>query len=141
VSLIEILRRTSFPVPLSFLSMEELQRGGQGEAPECSRLAGELGLDPTTLVARSALENMERTHPATPEEIEACGPLMNWQARLLAPGIRRILSSRGHGPHSRVGTGGEQPQSTRPVIPTNAEGSPGTQGVSRSARKDTPGKQ
>jgi len=61
---------------------------------EAGRLARETGLDSTTLATRSALENIARTRPDGREAIAECGPLMEWQARLLEPGVQRILKRR-----------------------------------------------
>ena len=58
---------------------------------ECDRLAEELGIASSTLAPRPALVNIAREKPASLEKIVECGPLMSWQARLLEPGIRRIL--------------------------------------------------
>lgn len=58
---------------------------------ECDRLAEELGIASSTLAPRPALVNIARIKPVTLEEIIDCGPLMGWQARLLEPGIRKLL--------------------------------------------------
>ncbi len=59
---------------------------------ECDRLAGDLGIPSSTLAPRPALVNIARDKPATLEGIEECGPLMGWQARLLEPGIQKLLN-------------------------------------------------
>jgi ribonuclease D len=61
---------------------------------EGNRVARETGIEPTTLVTRSAMENLVRKQPGTLEEIMECGPLMRWQAVLLEPGVRKILKGR-----------------------------------------------
>lgn len=58
---------------------------------ECDRLAEELGIASSTIAPRPALVNIARIKPVNPEETMECGPLMGWQARLLEPGIRRVL--------------------------------------------------
>lgn len=58
---------------------------------ECDRLAKELGITSSTLAPRPALVNIARIKPLTLEETIDCGPLMGWQARLLEPGIRKLL--------------------------------------------------
>jgi len=61
---------------------------------EGARVAKKTGIATTTLVTRAALENIARTRPGTLEEMVECGPLMNWQARLLQPGVQKILKGR-----------------------------------------------
>jgi ribonuclease D len=61
---------------------------------EGNRIAREVGIAPTTLVTRSALENLARKKPGTLEEIMETGPLMRWQAVLLEPGIRKIFKGK-----------------------------------------------
>ena len=56
------------------------------------RLAGSLGLSPPVLAPRSALESVIRAGAETVGEIMASGDLLSWQARLLAPEIRKILN-------------------------------------------------
>ena len=58
---------------------------------ECNRMADELGIASSTLASKPALENIALHGPSTLEEIMACGPLLHWQASLLAPGILRIF--------------------------------------------------
>ncbi len=58
---------------------------------ECDSLAEAIGIESSTLAPRPALVNIVREKPVTLEGIMECGPLMRWQARLLEPGIRRIL--------------------------------------------------
>jgi ribonuclease D len=58
---------------------------------ECDRLAQELGIQSSTLAPRPALVNLARIKPETLEGIVECGPLMGWQARLLEPGLRKLL--------------------------------------------------
>jgi ribonuclease D len=58
---------------------------------ECDRLAEELGIPSSTLAPRPALVNIARIKPVTLEGIMECGPLMGWQARLLEPGIRKLV--------------------------------------------------
>ena len=60
---------------------------------ECNRMADELGIASSTLASRPALENIALNRPSTLEEIMACGPLLRWQASLLAPGTLRIFKS------------------------------------------------
>jgi ribonuclease D len=57
------------------------------------RLAGSLSLSPPVLAARSALESVIRAGAGTIDEIVVSGDLLRWQARLLAPEIRKILNS------------------------------------------------
>jgi hypothetical protein len=52
----------------------------------------ELGIASSTLAPRPALVNIAREKPANLEKIVECGPLMRWQARLLEPGIRKLLA-------------------------------------------------
>jgi ribonuclease D len=59
---------------------------------ECDRLAEELGIPSSTLAPRPALVNIALEKPASLERVVECGPLMRWQARLLEPGIRRLLA-------------------------------------------------
>ncbi len=59
---------------------------------ECDRLADDLGIASSTLAPRSALTNIARDRPGSLEEIMKCGTLMRWQASLLEPGIRRLLT-------------------------------------------------
>lgn len=58
---------------------------------ECDRLAGELGIESSTLASRPAIENIALSRPSTIEEIIQSGPLMRWQASLLAPAMLKIL--------------------------------------------------
>ena len=58
---------------------------------ECDRLAEELGIASSTLAPRPALVNIARIKPVTLEGVMECGPLMGWQARLLVPGMRKLL--------------------------------------------------
>jgi hypothetical protein len=65
---------------------------------ECGRVAEELSIAPSVLAPRAALEAIARTRPQTVKEMMACGPMMRWQAELLAPGIRRVLAQFPTGP-------------------------------------------
>ncbi|MCX6356807.1 MAG: HRDC domain-containing protein [Candidatus Aureabacteria bacterium] len=88
-------RRVSEPYPFDL--MEKL-RG------ECARCAGELGLDPAVVASRATLISVARERPQTDEELAACGPMMHWQAELLAPRFRQLIrrTVRGNRRHPRA---------------------------------------
>ena len=78
-------------------------RRGEGGAPkcerevdalmaECARIAADLGIAPSMLAPRAALEAVAHHRPQTFDDILACAPLMRWQAELLAAAILRTLS-------------------------------------------------
>lgn len=60
---------------------------------ECARVAVELGITPSVLASRATLEKIVRTLPKNIDEMMACGPMMHWQAGLLAPKILPILTN------------------------------------------------
>ncbi len=55
-------------------------------------LAGQLGIDPPVLAPRAAMETVSRLEPTTAAEIEDNTGLLHWQANLLAPLVRRVLT-------------------------------------------------
>ncbi|NCO41894.1 MAG: hypothetical protein COY42_03930 [Armatimonadetes bacterium CG_4_10_14_0_8_um_filter_66_14] len=58
---------------------------------ECARVAGSLHLPPSVIAPRAALTALSRARPHTLEQLMESGPLMRWQAELLAPGFRELL--------------------------------------------------
>lgn len=61
---------------------------------ECARVAEELGIPASVLAPRAALEAVTKRHPRTVGEVMECGPMMQWQAELVAPVIQRVLENR-----------------------------------------------
>lgn len=62
---------------------------------ECARIAGELELPPSVLAPRAAMVAVARRRPRSIESTMKAGPLMKWQAELLAPSIERLLDEYG----------------------------------------------
>jgi ribonuclease D len=60
---------------------------------ECAGVAEELRISQSVLAPRAALESILKTRPESVEEIMECGPLMHWQAELIAPCIRAVLGN------------------------------------------------
>ena len=80
------LRRVARADPLPFNDKElEALRA------ECARLAAELGIAPSTLAPKAALENIARARPRSEEEIMACSGLLRWQAELVSDAVLAAL--------------------------------------------------
>lgn len=60
---------------------------------ECEKIAGELGLDMQWIASRAALTQIVLDNATTIEQIQKKKILMNWQANLLLPAIKKILDS------------------------------------------------
>lgn len=58
---------------------------------DCARIATELGIAPSTLAPKAALENIARTRPRSREEIMACSGLLPWQAGLVQGAVHAAL--------------------------------------------------
>lgn len=54
--------------------------------------AGELGLSPSVLAPRQALEEIARQRPSGPAEIARVGGLLRWQAEMIAPCVHKALA-------------------------------------------------
>lgn len=67
---------------------------------ECMRIATELGIAPSTLAPKAALENIARTRPRSEEEIMACSGLLAWQAGLVQEAVHGAL----HTPQRKTAT-------------------------------------
>lgn len=59
---------------------------------ENTRIARELGIEPSVLATRSMLENIARRRAGNIEEIMSSGPTRRWQAQLLTPAIKKFLT-------------------------------------------------
>lgn len=70
---------------------------------DCARIATELGIAPSTLAPKAALENIARTRPRSVEETMACSGLLRWQAELVQGAIHVALHAPGRktAPRSR----------------------------------------
>lgn len=58
---------------------------------ECMRIATELGIAPSTLAPKAALENIARTRPRSEDETMACSGLLRWQAGLVQGAVHGVL--------------------------------------------------
>ncbi len=56
-----------------------------------ARLAAELGLEPSVIAPRTALEEISRLRPRDVAGMQHAGGLLGWQAELLLPVVRRAL--------------------------------------------------
>lgn len=59
---------------------------------ECETIAAELDLSPQLLASRSALTRIVVNQATTPEQIQKQQILMNWQAELILPAIKKVLA-------------------------------------------------
>lgn len=90
----------------------EIRRAAHPESPpfndkelaalraECARIATELGIAPSTLAPKAALENIARTRPGSADETMACSGLLRWQAELVQGAVRTAL----HAPSRKTAT-------------------------------------
>ncbi len=89
---------------LGAMEWPELRRREPGERPsaeflqrfdalrgECARMARELGIAPSTLAPKAALEAMARSRPQSVDEMIESGRLLRWQAELLRGCIDKFL--------------------------------------------------
>jgi ribonuclease D len=60
---------------------------------ECEIIAGKLGLDMQWIASRAALTQIVLGNAATTEQIQKKKILMNWQANLLLPAIKKVLEN------------------------------------------------
>lgn len=60
---------------------------------ECARAAAELGVAPSFLASRSTLERLVRHRAGNIRDMMAEGPMMKWQAQILAPRLLPLLNS------------------------------------------------
>lgn len=58
------------------------------------KIGGELGIEPSVVAPRSALEAIARTRPNTQVELMECSGLMNWQAQLLRDDVLSLYNGR-----------------------------------------------
>lgn len=58
---------------------------------ECDRIAAELNITSQVVSPRAKLKSIAIRKPENIEEIQKCGEIMQWQAELMAPSIKRIL--------------------------------------------------
>ena len=58
---------------------------------ECARIAKELGVAPSTLAPRAALESIARSRSRTVDEIMKSGGLLRWQAELVQGAVAKHL--------------------------------------------------
>ena len=56
-----------------------------------ARLAEQLGLPPSVIAPRAAMEEIARKQPTDVDGIQQVGALMSWQAKLIAPAVRAAL--------------------------------------------------
>lgn len=57
-----------------------------------AEIAFKLGLPPSVLISRSSLEAIIRSNAITVKEIQECGKITHWQAEIIAPSVKNILS-------------------------------------------------
>jgi len=57
-------------------------------------IAADLGIPPSVLVSRASIESIIRAKAITADEIKVSGRITCWQAELLAPAIKNILTNR-----------------------------------------------
>ena len=62
---------------------------------ECEKIALELGLDMQWIASRAALTQIVLNNATTTEQIQKKKILMNWQANLLLPAIKKVLEKMG----------------------------------------------
>jgi ribonuclease D len=60
---------------------------------ECARAAAELGIASSFLASRATLERIVRQRAGTIDELMTHGPMMRWQAQVLAPRILPLLKT------------------------------------------------
>jgi ribonuclease D len=60
----------------------------------CAEVADRLGLEPSVIAPRAALEAIARQRPDSVEAIMQAGPLLRWQAELIAPVVRAFLKAQ-----------------------------------------------
>jgi ribonuclease D len=58
---------------------------------EVSRIAESLGIETSVIAPKAALASIARNNPVSIEEIMESGHLMQWQARLVEPVLKRLL--------------------------------------------------
>ena len=58
---------------------------------KCRQIADRLGIEPFVVAPRATLAVIARTRPTTIVQLAACGPMMQWQARLLWPAVKSVL--------------------------------------------------
>jgi len=98
-SLREAIRRagrlgpSDWPEPRLRLSVKRRNPGqGLGRLrDDIARLAANLGLQPSVIAPRTALEEISRRRPTDAAGIQQAGRLLRWQAELLVPVVRRAL--------------------------------------------------
>jgi ribonuclease D len=84
---------SDWPEPRLRLSGER-QTPGKGFVrlrDDVARLAADLGLQPSVIAPRTALEEISRRRSTDAAGIQQAGKLMPWQAELLVPVVRRAL--------------------------------------------------
>lgn len=92
------LRPSDWPEPrLRSSGVSEKPGKGFGRLREnIAHLARELGLDPSVVAPRAAIEKISRLRPTDVARIQQVGGLLRWQAELLAPVVRSVLSPNRH---------------------------------------------
>jgi ribonuclease D len=60
---------------------------------ECARVAAQLGMAPSFVASRATLERIVRHGARTMDEMISKGPLLRWQAELLAPRLLPLLKT------------------------------------------------
>jgi len=60
---------------------------------KCRQIADRLGIEPFVLAPRATIAVIARERPATIAELADCGPMMQWQAKLLWPAVKSVLGA------------------------------------------------
>ncbi len=58
---------------------------------ECARIAHELEIPPSVLAPKAMLVAIAKSNARTPEEMQACSGMMDWQLELLKEPLRKAL--------------------------------------------------
>ncbi len=88
---------------------------------ECSRIAKTLGITASVLAPRAAVKSIICAGAKTLEDIIAHGSLLRWQATLLEPAVKRIMTAREQRERSpNMVTDAPKPSSPPPVIDVSA---------------------
>lgn len=58
---------------------------------ECIKIAKNLNMNPTDIANNAAIELLASERPSTLKEVNQCGHIMKWQAKLLYPCIQKIF--------------------------------------------------
>jgi len=89
------LPESSWPEPLETPRATHWNPGDRELADRlkerCRQLAQQLGLEPFVIAPRATIEAIARKRPAAIGELAACGPMMQWQAKLIWPVAKPLL--------------------------------------------------